>query len=318
MAERYKIYSNYLQEKYGEKVYKIPVNLPVTCPNRDGTCGTGGCIFCGEKGAGFENLPAVMPVREQLQKNKDYIGKKYKAKKFIAYFQNFSNTYLPLDMFKSYVREACVKDVTELCISTRPDCVAEPYMDFLEELRAGMGINISIELGVQTVNYHSLKIINRGHTLAEVIDAMMLLNKYSFDTCAHLILNLPWDNMDDVIENAKIISSLKFRQVKLHALYIVKNTVMGELYSRESLNMITREEYVDRVITFLEYLDPSIVIQRFIGRAPEENTLFVNWNTSWWKIKDMVDEKMELQDSRQGKHFNYLGGSALKFSADAF
>ena len=170
---------NNLKEKYGEKVYKLPVNIPVTCPNRDGTVGYGGCIFCGEEGAGFETLSNSLSVVRQLKTNMDYIRKKYNAHKFISYFQNFSNTYLPLEQFKKYIREACLEDIVEISISTRPDCINDQYLFFLDEIRHEKNVEISIELGLQTVNYHSLLKINRGHTLAEFIDAMLRINSFN-------------------------------------------------------------------------------------------------------------------------------------------
>ncbi|MCC5909960.1 MAG: TIGR01212 family radical SAM protein [Clostridiaceae bacterium] len=308
----YKKYSDHLKDKYGEKVYKLPVNLPLTCPNRDGKLGTGGCTFCAEEGTGFENLPNSYTVRQQLIENKDLITRKYKAKKYIAYFQNFTNTYLPLELFKAYVLEATeVEDIVEIAISTRPDCISEEYLAFLNEIKVKHGIEISVELGLQTVNYHSLKKINRGHTLAEFIDAIMNIKKYGFEVCTHLILNLPWDNEDDVIENAKIMSALKIDQVKLHALYLMKDTVMGTMYENKEFDIIPVDVYQDRVITFLEYLHPDTVVQRLIGRAPEENSLFVNWGMSWWKITEEIHNKMTKENTYQGKKMNYLGGKAL-------
>ena len=172
-------------------------------------------------------------------------------------------------------------------------------------------MEISLELGLQTVNYHTLNKINRGHTLGEFIDAVLAIKKYGFEICTHLILNLPWDNMDDVIENAKVISALGIEQVKLHALYIMENTVMGEQYKAGKIKLISVGEYKERVITFLEYLYPNIVIQRLIGRAPKENSLFVNWNMSWWKIRDEIHEQMKNEGRYQGKKANYLGGKSL-------
>ena len=309
----YRRYSTYLQEKYGEKVYKLPINLPVTCPNRDGTLGHGGCTFCGEMGTGFENLPYHYKVKEQIEKNMEYISKKYKANKFIAYFQDFTNTYLPLKDFKNYITDALQKNIVEIAISTRPDCIANEHLIFLKEIQEKNNVEISIELGLQTVNYHSLKKINRGHTLAEYIDAVLNIKKYGFEICTHLILNLPWDNMDDVIENAKIISALRIEQVKLHALYILDNTVMGEAYKKGEFEIISDMEYQERVITFLEYLDSKIVIQRLIGRAPEENSLFVNWDRSWWAIRDEIHEKMKKENRFQGKKASYLGGKARRY-----
>lgn len=315
MNSRYRIYSHYLRNRYGAKVYKLPINLPVTCPNRDGNIGENGCIFCGKEGAGFEDLSNTLTVRDQLEININYISEKYKAQKFIAYFQNFTNTYLPLEKFQQYCQEACLPRIVELAISTRPDCLDESYLDFLYMLKENQGINISIELGLQTVNYHTLAKTNRGHTLAEFIDAVRRIKKRGLEVCTHLILNLPWDQMTDTVESAKILSALGVDQVKLHSLYIVKNTVLAKMYEEGQVTLWSKEEYVERVVAFLEYLDPNIVIQRLIGRAPEENTIFVNWNTSWWKIRDDIEALLEEKDTYQGKKFNYLNGSALrKFS----
>jgi radical SAM protein (TIGR01212 family) len=302
MTELYKEYSKYLKVKYNEKVYKLPVNLPVTCPNRDGTISFGGCTFCAEVGTGFELLDSSLSVREQLQRNMEYISKKYKAKKFIAYFQNYTNTYMDIELFKEYINEAVMENIVEISISTRPDCIDDKYLVFLEEIRKEYGIEISIELGLQTANYHNLIEINRGHTLAEFIDAVLRIKKFRFEICAHVILNLPGDNILDTIETAKILSALKVDQVKLHSLYIMNDTVMGNLYKEGKITLISKDEYVERVVTFLEHLNKDIVVQRLIGRAPEENSLFVNWGMSWWKIKDEIIEKMAAEGRYQGKN----------------
>ena len=298
--EVYNTYSKYLKEKYGQKVYKLPISLPLTCPNRDGSIGTGGCIFCGEEGGSFENLPNTLSVRAQIEKNKAYISSRYNAKKFIPYFQSFTNTYLPLEDFKANIQESIVEDVVGISVSTRPDCIGDEYLEYLSHIQNKYNLDITVELGLQTVNYHSLKKINRGHTLAEFIDAVLRCQKYNIRTCAHLILNLPWDNMVDVIENAKVLNALRIDEVKLHALYIVDGTILGEMYKNGEVELISKEEYQERVIKFLEYLDEDVVVQRIIGRAPEENSLFVNWNESWWKIRDEIVEEMEKRNTKQG------------------
>lgn len=306
---RYTAYSDYLRQKYGEKTYKIPINIPAGCPNRDGTIGLGGCIFCGEKGAGFENLPESWSVSRQLQENINYIGKKYHAKKFSAYFQNYTNTFLPLTDLAAFLDEAAsFPSVVELCISTRPDCLPSRYLDEIARIGAERNKEICIELGLQTANYHTLAKINRGHSLAEFIDAVIRIKKLGFSCCAHVIVNLPWDEDEDMIETAKILSALKVDSVKLHALYIEKNTPMATLYLNHDIELISLESYVSRVVTFLEYLDPAIAIQRLVGRAPAEDTLFCNWNTSWWKIRDQIDAELEKRDTNQGEKFTYLGG----------
>ena len=308
----YNTYSKYLKDRFGEKVYKLRISLPLTCPNRDGTLGFGGCIFCGEEGGTFENLSSSISIKEQLKRNKEYIGKRYNANKFIAYFQNFTNTYLPFDDFKTYINEALIEDIVGISISTRPDCINDRYLDYLSELKEKHKIEITIELGLQTVNYLSLEKINRGHTLAEYLDASLRIKRYNIRNCTHLILNLPWDEEIDVIENAKVVSALGVEEIKLHALYIVDGTALGNLYKSGKIYLISKEEYIERVILFLEYLDPKIVVQRVIGRAPEENLLFVNWNESWWKIRDEIVSLMELRNSKQGIKFNYLNGKAIR------
>lgn len=311
-SKYYKVYSEYLKEKYGEKVYKLPISLNTTCPNRDGNLSKGGCIFCGAEGGSFENLPVEISIKNQLKNNKNHISKKYNAKKFIAYFQNFTNTYLDIKSFEKVINEAIIDDIVGISISTRPDCISEEYLKILKEVSYSHKLDIDIELGLQSVNYHTLKKINRGHGLAEFIDSVIKIKRYDFNICTHMILNLPWDDEIDIIEGARILSSLGINQIKLHSLYIVKNTILGEMYKEKKVDLITKKEYIDRVIKFLENLSPEIVIQRLIGRAPEEDTLFVNWNTSWWKIKDEILEEMEIRKTFQGKKFDYLNGKALK------
>jgi len=302
-------YSDYLKNKFNTKVYKLPVNIPVTCPNRDGTISFGGCTYCGENAAGFECLSNSIPAAEQLNKNMRYIKEKYKAEKFIAYFQNFTNTYMPLDDFKNYINEVNLPYIVDISIATRPDCINNLYLDFLKEYKEKTKINITIELGLQTSNYHTLEKVNRGHTLAEYIFSANQIKEYGFDLCTHVILNLPWDNRLDTIETAKILSAVSSTHAKLHALYIPKDTKIAKQFLNNEFELLSMEEYIDRVILFLEYLSPDISIQRIIGRAPKENTLFVNWNTSWWKIKEMIENKMIKLNTWQGKKFNYLNGA---------
>ena len=305
-----------MKERYGEKVYKLPISIPDTCPNRDGTLGTRGCAFCGSIGAGYENLPADMTIQRQIEANIAHIQPKYKANKFIAYFQNFTNTYIRPDVFRQYLIEACRPDIVGIAVATRPDCVNTTYFDIMAEIKETYGVDILVEFGLQTVNYKTLQKINRGHTLAEYIDAMMMIQAYPFRNCTHVILDLPWDTMEDVVETAKIISALPTHEIKLHALYIIKNTVMADWYKAGEIQLISAEEYVDRVVTFLEYTRPDIVFQRLIGRAPKEATEFANWGMGWWKIRDMIDAELVRRDTRQGAKCTYLHGKAVRKFTD--
>ncbi|MBC7765204.1 MAG: TIGR01212 family radical SAM protein [Hyphomonadaceae bacterium] len=312
MEKRYYAYSDYLRSRYGEKVYKLPISIPVTCPNRDGPLGKEGCIYCAEEGTGFEMLSMDMCVKSQIEENAAYIGGHYGAKKFIAFFQNFCNTYLPLSDFEQYMHQACMPNIVAISISTRPDCVNDAYLEILKKIRLQYGIDIYIEIGLQSPNWRTLKIIERGHSLAEFIDAVIRIRSYGFYTAAHVILNLPWDTIEDCVECAKILSVLKVDEVKLHALYIMRDTKLGDMYLDGEIDIIPLKEYVERVVVFLEYLSPYIAIGRLVGRAPEHNTLFVNWQTSWWVIRDNIEALMVEWNTFQGKECDYINGKAVK------
>lgn len=305
----YNRFSDYLRRRYSAKVYKLPVNIPVSCPNRDGRLGGSGCIFCGSEGAGFESLPQSLSVKEQLLQNAEYIRKNYKAEKFIAYFQNYSNTYLPLHTFGQYLREACIDGVAAIYISTRPDCINDAWLALLKELKSDKQIDIVIELGLQSVNGKTLRSLARGHGLAEFIDAVLRIKRFGLECCAHMINDLPMDSLEDVAEGARVLSALSVDQVKCHSLYILKDTILGEMYERGELTPLSMEEFISRTIAFLENLSPEIVVQRLIGRAPEERTLFCTWNTSWRKIQDEIELRMRRDGSFQGRLFDYLNGA---------
>ena len=306
----YYSYSDYLNNKYGEKVYKLPVNLPVTCPNRIG--GRRGCDFCAEQGTGFEAASNSIPVKEQLKAARLIIEKKYHAHKFIAYFQNYTNTFLSVNEFEQYVKDASeFPDIVEIAISTRPDCIRKEYLDVLKNIKEKNHIEITIELGLQTVNYHTLIRINRGHTLAEYVDAVLQIRQYNFDVCTHMILNLPGDTMADVIEAAKFLSAMQINTVKIHSLYITRNTQLCEAYENGTITLCSKEEYIDRLIQFLEFLSPSIAVERLFSRIPEKDSVFCNWGNSWRKLKDETMHRMEEIQTYQGRCFSYLSGAAL-------
>lgn len=303
---RYFAYSDYMKRKYGRKVYKLPVNLPASCPNRE--AGLSGCSFCGAVGAGFENLSSELSVGEQLRRNMEYIGRRYGADLFCAYFQNFTNTYLPLETLSAALEEALrFPEVVEVCISTRPDCVSDAYLERISKICGGCGKNAVLELGLQSVSHRTLQKIGRGHSLAEFIDAVLRSRRFGIEVCVHLILNLPWDDDSDAEEAAKILTALGVQQVKLHSLYIEKGTELCRQYEAGEFQLISDEEYVRRVIRFLRLLSPEISVQRLVSRAPEKNTVFCNWGRSWWKIRDRIEEIMEQEDLRQGDRCDYLG-----------
>jgi radical SAM protein (TIGR01212 family) len=309
-------YSEYLLQKYGVKVYKLPVNLPVTCPNRIGNTG---CTFCSDKGTGFESLENTKSVTTQLRENMEYISKRYKAKKFIAYFQNYTNTFMPLELFEQYMNEAAmVENIVEIAVSTRPDCINSDYLTILHKIGNKYNIAISIELGLQTVNYHTLDKINRGHGLAEFIDAVLTIKSYGFEICTHVILNLPYDDNTDVLETAKILSALPIHAVKIHSLYIPINTVICKEYEEGNITLCSKDEYLEKLMLFIEHIRPDMVVERLFSRIPDEDSAFSNWNTSWWKLKDEFITLMKNKNSYQGIAFDYLNGAALARGGSCF
>ena len=314
MEEPYYKYSQFLKDKYGKKTYKLPVNLPTTCPNRDGSFAKEGCYFCGEEGADFEMLPDDMSVRKQLLENREYIGERYGVDQFIAYFQNYTNTYLPIDKLKEYTKEAAeVEGVAAVYFSTRPDAINERYISAIKNslLEVSSEIELAFEFGLQTVNYKTLRKVNRKHGLAEFIDAVLTAKRFKVEVGAHMILNLPGDDREDVIEGARILSALEVNHVKLHALFIRENSVFAKKYKDGELKICSLDEYIERVILFLENLAPDIAVQRLIGRAPGDESIFENWDTPWWEIHDLIIKRMNERGTYQGRSYNYLKGKAL-------
>lgn len=297
----YLAYSAWLKKRYGQKVYKLPVNVGATCPNRDGTLSTGGCIFCGAKGGGNESLDANLSVKEQLLKNKAYIGRRYHAKRFIAFLQDFTNTYMPFKRFEKIIN-ACYldEDFVGIAVSTRPDCVSDRQIAFLKDFQEQTGLDICVELGLQSVNNHTLKILNRRHSVSDYVDCARRVKQAGLELCTHLIIDLPWDSDDDVIEAAKLVSAVKTDFIKCHSLYIEKGTVLEKMYAAGDVTLLSLDDYLWRAKNVLSYLSPDIAIERIIGRAPKSDTVITNWHTSWWKIRDMLIADMQTNHLKQG------------------
>ena len=313
----YTRFSAKLRQKYGCKVYKIPISVDATCPVRDGTISPRGCSFCGRKGAGYENADASKPVSEQIRDNLDIFVRKYKAKKFILYFQNFTNTYMDFGEFRKNITEAVTYpiDSVGVSISTRPDCLDRDYLDFLKEVSERYDKDITIELGLQSVNNRTLRKLNRGHTLADFINAVKMIKEYGFEVSVHIIASIPFDDDEDLAEAGKLMSVLGVDYVKLHSLYVERGTILAEQYEKGEIEMISLENFIDRVVLFLENLDESIAVERLVSRVPEdEDLLFLNWDRSHWVIGDMIEDAMKRKNTFQGrKYMQYQKGILGKF-----
>lgn len=317
MKAPYVKYSQYLTEKYGEKVYKIPINIPSHCPNRDGTKGYGGCIFCAEDGSGHENMSQHTAVALQYDAMRQLLQRKYRAKKYIAYLQSFSNTYLPYQQFERYLHEiAQLRDCVAVAVATRPDCVEERHIRFLRDLCKTYGVDISVELGLQSANEETLKILNRRHTVADVVKSAQRVKEAGLELCLHVISNLPWDERKDVVATAKLINRLNADTAKLHTLYIAKGTALEKMYLRGEVRLLSLEETIERTILLLEHLAPTVALQRIVSRVTEEKSVFCNWHLSWRKVLKMIEEEMRSRESYQAKAWTNMSDKTIRADKD--
>lgn len=297
----YRSYSSYVKEKFGEKVYKIPIHLKGSCPNRDGTKGHGGCIFCGEEGGSFE-WESIGSVRSQILTTKERMKKRYNANQFVAYFQNFTNTYLPLSEFEKNLEQCREEGIIGISVSTRPDCIEDSYLKVLESYSSNY--EITTELGLQSVNDFTLEKINRGHNLQSFLDAVEKISQYPIRICVHMILDLPWDREEDIIQAARIFNKYKIDEIKIHNLYIIKNTKLGNMFESGSFLPLDMETFIERTILFLEHLNEDVVIGRLTGRAPQSEVENSNWDHSWFYVRDRIVETMLSSGRVQGSKAN--------------
>lgn len=272
----------------------MPIDASFTCPNRRD--GSGGCIFCDSTGSGFSAKPDL-EIEEQLSAKMSELRKKG-INKFMAYFQANSNTFAPVETLRELYRRALVKDVVALDISTRPDLIPEEVLELLEEF--SKEVDVILELGLQSVNPNTLKVINRKHTLSHFVDAVIRAKKHKIPIVAHIIANLPWDSLEDVAEAARLLSVLGVAGVKVHSLYVVQGTELARLYERGEVELTTHEEFIERVVVFLEFLDSEIVIHRLVADPPIEGTLFGNWGFSKLQLLNMIEKKMIIEGRVQG------------------
>ncbi len=294
--------SKSLIDKYGEKTYKLPLNLPGSCPNRDGRVSWGGCSFCAEGAMDFELLDSSLSLAEQLEKNKAYMGKVYGAKKFIAYFQNYSATYRPTEELLAFMEQCLIPDVVEISLSTRPDCLDQSMLDQLREFSQRNSVEVNLELGVQCLNDRVLEAMNRGHDSKASLEAMKKIKEAGLGLGIHAILNYPGMDRGDVQGLAEVASDIGVDRVKLHSLYIEKGTLLGRQYLEGDFEICSIEEYFERVLIFLGYLKEGIAIERFFARAPQETTLFCNWSRSWRFLMGELEKLMEKRDFYQSMY----------------
>ena len=299
--QRYNDFNTYLRDLFGCRVQKITVDAGLTCPNRDGTLASGGCIYCNVRGSGTGAHAKGQSVLQQLINGKKSLARRYQAKKFIAYFQSFSNTYAPLPVLKRLYEEALsVEGIVGLSVGTRPDCVDEPVLDLLQNY--AQHHLVWVEYGLQSAHDKTLALINRGHDVQCFIDAVEKTKNRGIKICAHVILGLPRETRKEMLYTAETIQKLGIDGVKLHLLYVVKGTRLESLYRRGEFKCLEQQKYVDLVCDFLERMPPGMVIQRLTGDPHPEELIAPAWSLKKAETLELIRKTLEKRDSWQGKY----------------
>lgn len=295
--------SEYYKKIFTKRVQKISIDAGFSCPNRDGTKGRGGCTYCNNDTFKPFYTSPQKTISQQLNEGIEFFAKKYKTQDYLAYFQAFSNTYAPLEELKKMYSEALsVEAVIGLVIATRPDCVDEEILDYLAELSEKYFI--LIEFGVETTNDKTLDRINRKHTFEETKLALKLAADRKLRTGIHLILGLPNETREEMLEFATEISKLKFTFLKLHQLQIVKNTAMAKDYvlNTSDYQLFELDEYIDFVVKFMEKLSPKIIVERFTSEAPSDMLITPKWGrVKNFEIVHKIEKRMKELGAFQGK-----------------
>ncbi|MBN1931593.1 MAG: TIGR01212 family radical SAM protein [Desulfobacterales bacterium] len=300
MVKRYNDLNTYLKNIFGCRVQKITIDAGLSCPNRDGKLSTKGCIFCNAKGSGNGAYDKGLTITDQLIKGKAALFKRYKAKKFIAYFQSFSNTYASFERLKSLYEEALsVDDIVGLAIGTRPDCVDEPILQLLQSYTKNY--LIWLEYGLQSVHDKTLTFINRGHNFQCFKRAVAATKNRGIKICAHVILGLPYEKRSHMLQTANDLAKMGIDGIKLHLLYVVKATALENLYARGEYNCLGQQQYVNLVCDFLERIPQDIVIQRLTGDPHPNELVAPAWSLKKTETLALIKDTLEKRNSWQGK-----------------
>jgi radical SAM protein (TIGR01212 family) len=299
---RYNHLNEYFKSLFGERTLKICIDGSFSCPNRDGTCGTKGCIFCGEHGSG-ENMKNN--AKDSISRQVTEYFKTYRAEranKFIVYFQNFSNTYDTIENLKAKYDAALIDDrIVALAIATRPDCINEDIVKLLKSYETERNYKVLVELGFQTSNDETGKLINRGYSSETFFNAVELLEKYQIETIAHVMVGLPGETQNDVLNTIKFLNSTPIKGIKIHSTYIIKNTKLEEMYLNNLYTPITLEEYIDTATQAIGHLRKDIIIHRISGDAPKDMLVAPEWNLHKKWIINGIEKKLKEDDLWQGK-----------------
>lgn len=300
--KRYNDFSTYLAGIFPFKVQKVSINAGFTCPNRDGTKGYGGCTYCNNQTFNPAYCKTEKTIKEQIEEGKSFFAYKYPSMKYLAYFQAYTNTYAGIEKLKAMYEEAlCVPDVVGLVIGTRPDCIPGSLLDYLEELNKHTFL--LVEYGIESTNDATLQRINRGHTYACTVDAIRRTAERGIRTGGHVILGLPGEGHNDLIEQAERISELPLTTLKMHQLQLIRGTRMANEYiiNPAGFHLYTVDEYIDLVIDYIEHLRKDIVLERFISQSPKHLLISPDWDLKNYEFMARLRKRMNARDTWQGK-----------------
>ncbi len=305
ILRRYNDFNSYLRKRFGCRVQKITIDGGFSCPNRDGTLSFGGCIYCDGKGSGTGAARRAESIKEQIQKAKARLAVRYRAKKFIAYFQAFTNTYAPCDTLRKRYDEALAdSEIVGLAIGTRPDCVDAARLNLIQEYTATR--MVWIEYGLQSIHNRTLEKINRGHTFEDFVQAVRMTQGRNILICAHVILGLPGESREDVLDTATALAGLGINGIKIHSLYILNGTPLASLFQQGGCTVLDQETYVEWVVAFLERLSPNIIVQRLTGDPDPSALLVPKWSLHKQQTLSLIKKTLEARETWQGKLFEQL------------
>ena len=302
--KRYNTYDAWLKSTFGGKCAKIPLDAGFTCPNMDGRCGVGGCIYCSGRGSGDFAESSVVPLREQYDRQREFLAKKWPTERCIPYFQARTNTYAPVAVLRPIFEEALTYPaVVGMNIATRADCLPEETVSLLRELSERTVL--TVELGLQTVHDRTAALINRGHTYADFLEGYTRLRHGAPKAlvCIHLILGLPDETEADMPETVRRVAELEPHQVKIHLLHVLRGTALGELYGAGKYTPMEKDAYVETVVKALELLPPDTVIARLTGDGAAEDLLAPMWSRRKREVLNAIDKRLAALDTWQGKKY---------------
>lgn len=298
----YNDYSTYIKNLFGCKVQKISVNAAFTCPNRDGKLGRGGCTYCNNRTFNPEYCDTGKSITQQLEEGKQFFSRKYPEMKYLAYFQAYTNTYGELEVLKRKYEEALAVDgMLGLVIGTRPDCMPDSLLDYLENL--AKYTHVTVEYGIESIDDNILRHINRGHDFATARDAVERTAARGIPVGVHMILGLPGEDKEAVLKQPYVLSELPVTTIKLHQLQIIRGTVMGEEYLQhpERFSLFGVDDYIETVVGYIARLRGDIVIERFVSQSPKELLLAPDWGLKNHEFTDKVKKRMLELSVYQGK-----------------